>query len=117
MRSLCPIDGTKVFQMFAVRMLRSCLRLAIFIDPSRLVSGRSGDRFPWMSTLLTIYPILIKARKFTHLLAQWVNVPRHVVEDLIRQSQGTVLSNLDGLTISKAQYPCLVHAFKRCLRF
>ena len=42
----------------------------------------------------------LKARKFVHLPAQWVNVPRHVIEDLIRQSQGAVLSNLDGLIIS-----------------
>ena len=42
----------------------------------------------------------MKARKFLHLTAQWVNVPRAVVEDLIEQSQGAVLSNLDGLIIS-----------------
>ena len=42
----------------------------------------------------------LKARKFVHLPAQWVNVPRHVVEDLISQSQGAVLSSLDGLIIS-----------------
>ena len=42
----------------------------------------------------------LKARKFVHLPAQWVNVPRLVVEDLILQSQGAVLNNLDGLIIS-----------------
>ena len=42
----------------------------------------------------------LKARKFVHLPAQWVNVPRHVIEDLIYQSQGAVLSSLDGLIIS-----------------
>ena len=42
----------------------------------------------------------LKARKFIHLPAQWVNVPRYVIEDLIRQSQGAVLSNLDGFIIS-----------------
>ena len=42
----------------------------------------------------------LKARKFVHLPAQWVNVPKYIVEDLIAQSQGVVLSNLDGLTIS-----------------
>ena len=42
----------------------------------------------------------LKARKFVHLPAQWVNVPRYVVEDLISQSQGAVLSSLDGLVIS-----------------
>ncbi len=42
----------------------------------------------------------LKARKFAHLPAQWVNVPRHVIEDLICQSQGAVLSNLDGLIVS-----------------
>ena len=44
--------------------------------------------------------LVLKARKFVHLPAQWVNVPRHVVEDLISQSQGAVLSSLDGLIIS-----------------
>ena len=42
----------------------------------------------------------LKVRKFIHLPAQWVNVPRYVIEDLIRQSQGAVLSNLDGFIIS-----------------
>ncbi len=42
----------------------------------------------------------LKARKFAHLPAQWVNVPQHVVEDLIYQSQGAVLNSLDGLIIS-----------------
>ena len=42
----------------------------------------------------------LKARKFVNLPAQWVNVPRPVVEDLILHSQGAVLSNLDGLIIS-----------------
>ena len=42
----------------------------------------------------------LKARKFVHLPAQWVNVPRYIVEDLISQSQGAVLSSLDGLIIS-----------------
>ena len=42
----------------------------------------------------------LKARKFVHLPAQWVNVPKYIVEDLIAQSQGVVLSSLDGLTIS-----------------
>ena len=42
----------------------------------------------------------LKARKFIHLPAQWVNVPRYVIEDLIRHSQGAVLSNLDGFIIS-----------------
>ena len=42
----------------------------------------------------------LKARKFAHLPAQWVNVPRPVVEDLILQSQVAVLANLDGLIIS-----------------
>ena len=41
----------------------------------------------------------LKARKFIHSPAQWVNVPRYVIEDLIRQSQGAVLSNLDGFII------------------
>ena len=42
----------------------------------------------------------VKARKFLHLAGQWVNVPKEVVEGLILQSQGAVLSNLDGLIIS-----------------
>ena len=42
----------------------------------------------------------LKARKFVHLPAQWVNVPKYIVEDLISQSQGAILSNLDGLIIS-----------------
>ena len=42
----------------------------------------------------------LKARKFVHLPAQWVNVPKPVVEDLILQSQGAILANLDGLIIS-----------------
>ncbi len=42
----------------------------------------------------------LKARKFAHLPAQWVNAPKPVVEDLILQSQGAVLTNLDGLIIS-----------------
>ncbi len=42
----------------------------------------------------------LKARKFVHLPAQWVNVPRRVVEDLIFQSQGAILGSLDGLIIS-----------------
>ena len=42
----------------------------------------------------------LKARKFIHSPAQWVNVPRYVIEDLICQSQGAVLSNLDGFIIS-----------------
>ena len=42
----------------------------------------------------------LKARKFVHVPARWVNVPRLVVEDLILQSQGAVLGSLDGLIIS-----------------
>ena len=42
----------------------------------------------------------LKARKFVHLPAQWVNFSCYVVEDLISQSQGAVLSSLDGLVIS-----------------
>ena len=42
----------------------------------------------------------MKARKFLYLAAQWVNAPKEVVEDFILQSQGAVLSNLDGLIIS-----------------
>ncbi len=42
----------------------------------------------------------VKARKFLHLTAQRVNVPKEVVEDLILQSQGAVLSNLNRLIIS-----------------
>ena len=42
----------------------------------------------------------VKARKFLHSTAQWVNVARAIVEDLIAQSQGAILSNLDGLIIS-----------------
>ena len=42
----------------------------------------------------------LKARKFAHLPAQWINVPKYIVEDLISQSQGAVLSSLDGLIIS-----------------
>ena len=42
----------------------------------------------------------LKARKFLHSTAQWVNVPRNVVVDLIKRSQGAVLANLHGLVIS-----------------
>ena len=52
-------------------------------SPSPHVTGLGGDHF-----------LLL------HLTAQWVNVPKAVVEDLIAQSQGAILSNLDGLIIS-----------------
>ena len=42
----------------------------------------------------------VKARKYLHLAAQWVNISKEIVADLILQSQGAVLTNLDGLIIS-----------------
>ena len=91
------INGMMACLMSLTKMWCSCLRLVIFIYPFRLVSGHGGDHYLWKPTQRTID---LKARKFIHLPAQWVNVPRYVIEDLIRHSQGAVLSNLDGFIIS-----------------
>ena len=43
----------------------------------------------------------LKAKKFIHFNAEWVNVPKHVLEDLIKESQGAILQDISRLVSSQ----------------
>ena len=43
----------------------------------------------------------VKAKKFIHSNSEWVNIPVQILEDLVKESRGIVIANLEGLVSSQ----------------